>query len=251
MQTTHQIESAPVAAAADPGSRTTQRLARVTGLLYLALAVFGMFSAIVLESLVVPDDAAATADGILGARPLFAGSLVTWIVIALIDITVAALLYVLLRPVGRTLSLLAAALRLAYAAVLGAMLPNLYDAYLLLTDAGWGATSGRQAEVAALADLNTFSAGFLLALVFFGVHLVVLGVLLHRSRYVPRVLAVLIVAAGAGYVVDSLATLLVPGYGGVLSAVLLAPAILGEFGLTGWLLVKGVDTTERGQAWAR
>jgi len=50
--------------------------------------------------------------------------------------------------------------------------------------------------------------------VFFGPHHVVLGVGLHRSRYVPRVLSWFVIAAGIGYVVDSLASLLVDGHGG-------------------------------------
>ena len=75
----------------------------------------------------------------------------------------------------------------------------------------------------ALASIDTFSTGFLLALVLFGVHLLVLGFLLHRSRYVPRAFGVLLVAAGVGYIVDSLAGLFIGDHGGLVSAVLLAP----------------------------
>jgi hypothetical protein len=121
-----------------------ERLARVSGLLYLVLAVFGMFSAIVLETLVVPGDAATTAANILGARWLFGGSLVGWIVIVVADVAVSVTLYLLLEPVSRALSLVAAAFRLVYAAILGAVLLNLYDAFLLLTAAGrgWASTHG-------------------------------------------------------------------------------------------------------------
>jgi Domain of unknown function (DUF4386) len=99
---------------------------------------------------------------------------------------------------------------------------------------------GQQRQVMALAALDTFSAGFLLALVLFGVHPLMLGCLLYRSRYLPRVFGVLLVAAGVGYVADSLAGLLLADHGGLVSAVLLAPAVVGELGLTAWLLLKGV-----------
>jgi Domain of unknown function (DUF4386) len=99
---------------------------------------------------------------------------------------------------------------------------------------------GQQRQVMALAALDTFSAGFLLALVLFGVHLLMLGCLLYRSRYLPRVFGVLLVAAGVGYVADSLAGLLLADHGGLVSAVLLTPAVVGELGLTAWLLLKGV-----------
>jgi hypothetical protein len=221
-----------------PGAdRPIQRLARATGLLYLVLAVLGMFSAMVLESLVVPGDAQATADSILSSRWLFGSSLVTWLAVVVADVAIAVTFYLLLRPVSHTLSLLAAALRLVYAAVL----VNLFDAFLLLTGAHGTASLGeQQPQAMALAALDTFSAGFLLALVLFGVHLLTLGWLLYRSRYLPRVLGALLVAAGVGYIADSLAGLLLADHGGLVSAVLLTPAVLGEFGLTAWLLLRGV-----------
>jgi hypothetical protein len=223
------------------GDRPIQRLARATGLLYLLLAVLGMFSAMVLESLVVPGDAQATADSILGARWLFASSLVTWLAVVVADVAISVTFYLLLRPVSHAFALLAAALRLAYSAVLAAVLLNLFDAFRLLTGAQGTAGVGEQQRLAmAVAALDTFSAGFLLALVLFGIHLVTLGALLYRSRYLPRVLGALLVAAGLGYVADSLAGLLLAGHGGLVSAVLLTPAVVGEVGLTAWLLLRGV-----------
>jgi hypothetical protein len=223
------------------GDRPIQRLARATGLLYLVLAVFGMFSAMVLESLVVPGDAQATADSILGSRWLFGTSLVTWLAVVVADVAISVTFYLLLRPVSHTRSLLAAAFRLVYSAVLVAVLLNLFDAFRLLTGAQGAAGLGEQQRQAmALAALDTFSAGFLLALVLFGVHLLALGSLLHRSRYVPRVFGALLVAAGVGYIADSLAGLLIADHGGLVSVVLLTPAVVGELGLTAWLLLRGV-----------
>ena len=223
------------------GDPPIQRLARATGLLYLVLAVLGMFSAMVLESLVVAGDAQATADRILGSRWLFGSSLVTWLVVVVADVAISVTLYLLLRPVGHTLSLLAAALRLVYSAVLAAALLNLFDAFRLLTGVqGAAGPTGREPQATALAALDTFSAGFLLALVLFGVHLLLLGFLLYRSRYVPRVLGALLAAAGVGYIADSLAGLLLADHGGLVSAILLSPAVAGELGLTAWLLLRGV-----------
>jgi hypothetical protein len=223
------------------GDPPVQRLARATGLLYLVLAVLGMFSAMVLESLVVAGDAQATADRILGSRWLFGSSLVTWLVVVVADVAISVTLYLLLRPVSHTLSLLAAALRLVYSAVLAAVLLNLFDAFRLLTGVqGAVGPAGREPQAMALAALDTFSTGFLLALVLFGVHLLLLGSLLYRSRYVPRVLGALVVAAGVGYIADSLAGLMLADHGGLVSAVLLTPAVVGELGLTAWLLLRGV-----------
>lgn len=219
-----------------------QHLARTTGFLYLSLAVFGMFSQLVLEALVVPGDAAATANNILGSLGLFGSSLVTWMVIVVVDVAISATFYLLLEPVSRALSLIAAAFRFIYSAMLGVLLVGLFDAFSLLTRVGQGA---QQRQALALSALETFSAGFLIALVFFGVHLLVLGFLLYRSHYVPRVFGVLLVAAGVGYIADGLATFLIPDYGGLAAAILLVHAIAGELGLTTWLLIKGVKVQQR------
>lgn len=216
-----------------------QRLARVTGILYLVLAVFGMFSPMVLETFLIPGDAAATAENILNSQWLFGSSLVSWLVIVIADVAISITLYLLLEPVNRALSLIAAAFRLVYSAMLGVLLVNLYDAFSLLTRVGQG-TPQQQAVMQATAFLETFSTGFLLALVFFGIHLVMLGSLFYRSRYVPRAFGVLLVVAGIGYTVDSLAKIFVADYGGFATALFLASAVAGELGLTTWLLMKGV-----------
>lgn len=167
-----------------PGSdRPIQRLARATGLLYLVLAVFGMFSAMVLESLIVAGDAQATADSILGSRWLFGSSLVGWLAVVVADVAISVAFYLLLRPVSHMLSPLAAALRLVYSAVLAAVLLNLFDAFRLLTGVQGAEGLGQQQRQAmALVALDTFDAGFLLALVLFGVHLLMLGFLLYGDR---------------------------------------------------------------------
>jgi uncharacterized protein DUF4386 len=162
-------------------------------------------------------------------------------VVVVADVAISVTRYLLLRPVSHTLSLLAAALRLVYSAVLAAVLVNLFDAFRLLTGVqGAAGLPRREPQAMALAALDTFNAGFLLALVLFGVHLLLLGFLLYRSRYVPRVLGALLVAAGAVYIADSLAGLMLADHGGLVSAVLLTPAVVGELGLTAWLLLRGV-----------
>lgn len=220
-----------------PSGASPQRLARLTGALYVLLVVLGMLGPLTLESMLVSGDAAATAENIEGSRAQFQLSLVAWVVIVGVDIAISVTLYLLLAPVSRAQSLVTAAFRLVYSAALAALLALLFVAETLLAD------GDRDAE--ALFALEAFSAGFLAALVFFGIHLVLLGALFYQSRYIPRVLGLLLVAAGIGYVIDSLAGLMVDGYGGILTAVLLTPAVLGEVGLTLWLLVRGVAVQGR------
>lgn len=226
----------PVDAVEHPGrphEMSPQHLARLTGALYILLVVLGMLGPLTLESMLVAGDPAETAENIAAAGTRFDLSLIAWVVIVAVDVAISVTLYLLLAPVSRAQALVTAAFRLVYSAALAALLALLFVANLILSDG-----TGRDTE--ALFALEAFSVGFLAALVFFGLHLTLLGALFYQSRYLPRVLAVLLVAAGIGYVVDSLASLLVDDYGGILAAVLLTPAVLGEVGLTLWLLIKGI-----------
>jgi hypothetical protein len=223
-------------------AKAIRGLGRTTGRLYLVLVVFGMFSPIVLETLVVPGDAAATAGNILGSLWLFRFSLVSWILIVVTDIALSGVLYLLFEPTSRLVSLISAAFRGVYSTILAAYSLSLFRGLSFLTDPDRGAALGLpDVQAQALAEFESFSSGFVLALLFFGVHLILFGVLLKRSRYVPSALAVLIGVAGAGYILNSLATFFLPNHGDLASTVLLTPALLGEVGLTGWLLVKGVS----------
>ncbi len=219
-----------------------RRLGRTTGLLYLVILVFGMFSPIVLETLVVPGDASTTASNILGSLWLFRISLLGWIVIVVVDVALSVVLYLLLEPISRVWSLASAALRGVYSAVLGAYLLGLFNGFLILTAPEGNEVAGAQLE--ALAAFETFGTGFGLALIFFGVHLVLFGALLKRSEYVPAGLAVLLAVAGVGYVINGVAPLFMAPLGVLASTLLLIPALLSEVGLTGWLLVKGVRVAE-------
>jgi hypothetical protein len=116
---------------------------------------------------------------------------------------------------------------------------------MLLTDTRWGAgLDESQVQSLALRAMERFVAGLLLALVFFGVHLLLLGFLLYRSRQVPRGLSLLLVAGGIGYTVGCLAELFVADVGGPAGVVLLAPAVVGQLGFTWWLLVNGNEIVD-------
>ncbi len=221
-------------------------LARTAGLLYVVLLVCGMFSPIVLDSLVVPGAAATTADNVLGSLGLFRISLVSWLVIVVADVALSVVLYLLLEPVSRAWSMVSAAFRLVYSTVLAAFLLVLFRGFVLLTGSeGSAAAEGSDAQVSALAHFEAFGDGFVLALMLFGIHLIVFGTLLKRSGYVPGALAVLLAVAGIGYLLDGLAAFFLSSHSDTMTAVFLTPALLGEVGLTGWLLIKGVTIPDR------
>ena len=176
-------------------------VARVTGLLYLLVFVTAGFSeGYVRGTLVVPGDAAATAANVAASAWLFRLGVVSDLVAFSADAVIAVLLYVLLRPAGRTLALVAASLRLvAHPAIASINLLTQFVALQLLSGAAYlTAFEPEQLHALALLALTAHRYGYLIGGVFFGFHLLALGYLLFRSDRFPRVLGLLIAFAAVG-----------------------------------------------------
>ena len=246
MTTLANIQTAVIKTQNPEASDTTIRgLARKSGLLYAILAFLGMFSVFTVESLIVAGDASATVEKITDSLGLFGTSLVTWVLIVVVDVAVSVLLYLMLENVNRPLALTVAAFRLVYSAMVAAMLLNLFDVFQLLHNTERAeAFSGGQIESMVMAEMTSFSTGFLLALIFFGIHLVLIGKLFRSSSIIPGFLAGVLMIAGFGYIADSMLNFFVNDYNAMITAVLMLPAIIGEFGLAGWLIFKGPRSSE-------
>ena len=138
------------------------------------------------------------------------------------DTGVALILYELLKPVSRSVSLLAALFRLIFVAVMAVNSLSYFGAVV---------SPGRAHSAAA------FDVGYGIAMVPFGVHCLLIGYLIFESIFLPRILGVLMALAGLGYL-----TFLWPWLGSHLFfPYILIPGILGEGSLTLWLLVMGVN----------
>jgi hypothetical protein len=222
-----------------------QRTARLTGLLYLVVIVTAGFSqGVVRASLITPGDAAATAANIRASEMLFRAGFVADLVAFLSDVGVSILLYVLLRPVNRTVALMAAAFRLlAHPAIAAVNLLNHFGALVLVSGAGYlSAFEPAQLDALALLAMEMHGYGYLIGGAFFGVHLALLGWLIVRSDLFPRALGALVLLAAAGYLVESVGMFLYPAHAGFYTALVSVTAIAGEVMLCLYLLVKGVRT---------
>jgi hypothetical protein len=225
-----------------PTEVSTVQYARITGVLYLIIIAFGLFSEVyVRSSLIVRGDASATAANLVASEGLFRVGFVSDLIIFLCDVAVAVMLYVLLRPVSRTGALTAAGFRLTGTAIYGVNLLNYLAAILVLGGAEYLRTfEPGQLNALALLFLDIHRHGYDLGLVFFGLHCLFLGYLLFASDLFPRILGVLMVLAGIAYVAGSLTLFLVPEYSAKVTPIYVAP-LVGELSLGLWLLIKGVE----------
>ena len=223
--------------------------ARIAGLLYLIIIVFGIGSEVVLRGpLVDLANARQTTEAILGAQGVFRLSIAADMIMAVSDVALAVLLFMVLRPVGPTLALMATVFRLVQAAILGMNLLNQHMALLLLTGAqDVSGLAPEQMQSAALLFLNAHEHGYDLGLVFFGVNSVLTGLLVWRSGFVPRLIGAGLMAAGAVYLTGSALRFLAPAMlGAFLPAYGLT--IIAETAFCLWLLIAGIRTERYPQA---
>jgi hypothetical protein len=218
-------------------------LARIGGMLYLIIIVLGLFGEMfVRKKLIVSGDAAATAANLKSQESLWRFGIATELCMLICAIALAVIFYALLRPVSRDLALLAAAFNLVSIAVEAAYSLHLVAALFPLGDAGYlGAFRPEQLHAMVSLSVKSHAYGFGISLIFFGCFCVVIGYLIFRSGYLPKVVGVLMQIAGLCYLVNSFALILAPGLADRLYPAILVPSFIGEASLCLWLLVKGVN----------
>lgn len=225
-----------------------QTWARVAGLFYMFVIGASVFALVSTQNVIVRNDAAATAANILASEQLFRFSFVANLLACAAYVAVVAILYQLMKPAGRTLSIIAGFMGLAGCAVSGATMLNQLTVLAFLGDANYlAAFSSEQLQALARVSLRAGGLGNTIALVFFGFYCVLLSSLVFRATFLPRWLGVLPMIAGLGWLTGSLSSLVAPSLG--ISGVLIPVSGLGEGLFTLWLLVMGVNTEKwRAQA---
>src|SRR5437588_11411070 len=181
---------------------TSPRLkARITGALYLLTILTGIVAqGFVSENLVVDGDAAGTATNILTHKHLFELGFTVYLIEMACQIAITALFYDLLKPAGRSVSLVAAFLGLA-----GCVIKTFSRVFFITPLFVLGGShylsvfSTEQLQALALLLLKVNDRGAAVALVFFGLYALLTGYVILRSTFLPRFLGVLSVLGGLGW----------------------------------------------------
>src|SRR3989442_10495235 len=220
-------------------TETSPRLkARITGVLYLLTILTGIFAqGFVSGRLVVDGDAAATATNILTHRGFFQLGFTVYLIEMACQIAITALFYDLLKPAGRSVSLVAAFLGLA-GCVIKTLSRLFYIAPLFILGGAHylSVFSTEQLQALALLFLKVNDHGAAIALVFFGFYALLTGYLIIRSTFLPRILDVLTILGGLAWM-----SFLYQPLGYRLFPYISALGILGAASLILWLLVFGVN----------
>jgi len=220
-------------------AETSPRLeARISGGLYLLTILTGIFAqGFVSGSLVVDGDAAATATNILMHKSLFQLGFAVYLIEMACQIAITALFYNLLKPAGRSVSLVAAFLGFAGSVIKTFSRLFFIAPLFILGGAHYlSVFSAEQLQALALLFFKVNDHGAAIALVFFGFYALLTGYLIVRSTFLPRILGVLSILGGLGWM-----SFLYQPLGYRLFPYISALGILGAASLILWLLVFGVN----------
>jgi hypothetical protein len=214
--------------------------ARLAGLAYLIIIFVGGSGYFASSALIARGDAAATAANILASEQIWRLGISGMLVMLVFDVILASIFYVLFKPVNRTLSLIGMALRLVMAAIQAvAVLARLAAPILLRDERATAAFDADQVQAAAYFSLRLFNQGFNIGLVFFGVDCLVIGWLIYKSTFLPRILGALLALAGLCYLVNGFSDFIFPAFDFPFD--ILMPAYVAEFALALWLVAIGVN----------
>lgn len=218
--------------------------ARVAGFLYLLLALIAPIGLLYVPGqLIVSGDATATADNLRASEGLLRLGIASELVHQIVGIFLVLALYRLFRPVSEALA--------RQVVILGAlvsvpiMFVNVLNslAALTLTSGADFLSVFEQAHLDALAYLfvRLHGQGITIASIFWGLWLFPFGLLVIRSGFIPRLLGVLLMVAGAAYLASAFATLIVPQFAKVVGQVAF-PLEVAEVPIIFWLVIWGART---------
>jgi hypothetical protein len=218
---------------------TPRTAARIAGIGYVAIFVLAIFANFyVREGLIDATDPIATVSNVAGSEGLFRAGLAAFVIIFLLDVPVAWGLYIVFKRAGEMRSLLAAWFRIVYTVFLGVAAVFMFVGLRLVT-----AAPGAEMldPGTSLLMFDAFNYTWLVGLIAFGVHLVLLGWMILGSRMAPRFLGWALTVAGVAYMLDTMAQTTLSDYAsvsGVMLAVVAVPSILAEATFTWWLLFR-------------
>jgi hypothetical protein len=212
-----------------------RQAALIAGFGYLLMPV-AFAQLYVIPKLVIPGNIEQTVENILAHRGLLVTAILCYLFTFICDVVISWALYILLAPVNKSLSLLTAWFRLMYTALALFSLLNLVNVFRLLTSPDFLPLFGMAPLHAQIQlQLVSFQWDWSFSLILFGVHLGLLGWLIFRSGYIPRILGILLFIDGLAWIVDSLRPYLYP----TANLGFLFIVYLSELIFMLWLLLRG------------
>ena len=223
---------------------SNKKTARIAGLLYLFVGIFGGFAeGFVDPKMYVAMNASISAANVVANTELVRLGVVAHLLDGTFFIFTALVLYALLQHVNKNVARAMVILVVLASGVICLNAVFQFEALRVALDASYAAAfgiAGSNALILLLLDMQHY--GTLIAQVFFGLWLVPLGYLACKSAMFPKWLGALLVLGGICYIVDLLAAFLFPDIALMIHSFVIIPSGAAEIVMVIYLLVIGVRT---------
>jgi hypothetical protein len=214
--------------------------ARIAGFIYLLLAITGVFSIMYVPStLIVPGDATATANNITSSELLFRTGILISFISNVIFVFLVLALYRILKEISHRQAMLMVTLVVVSVSTGFLNTLNQIAALIILSGADFLSVFEKpRLDALAYVFLRLHSQGLQAIQIFWGLWLFPFGLLVYKSRFIPKVLGVLLIIAGFGYLLSSFTSLVLPQYKATISPLIMVLE-MGELPIIFWLLIVG------------
>ncbi|WP_316635487.1 DUF4386 domain-containing protein [uncultured Flavobacterium sp.] len=219
-----------------------KRTARIAGLIYLFIAITGVFGIMYVPmQLIDSDNLPLTMRTILGHEFLFRAGIMSNLVCQTLFVFLVLQLYKLFQEISRHLSRTMFALVIVGVPIAFLIIFNQLFALLLLKENFMKDFPPAQLQSLVMAFIKMYNYGNVVIGIFWGLWLIPFGQLVYRSRFIPKILGILLIIGGSAYVLDAFTFVLFPAYHYSVTGIIVGlTSSVAEFAMVFWLLIKGV-----------
>lgn len=213
-----------------------QKAALISGIgIFVMVLTVPVAEFVIFPELIDYNNAENTFNNITKNRGVFTTGIFLHVITLICDVIVAWSLYLFLRPVHKDFSLLVALFRIVFAIITLAALLNLVSVLNLTQNSEYLTAFDNSLHSKVLLSVKNFNLQWNFAFIFFSLYLILLGVLVYKAAYVPKIFGIFLLIAGAGYLINTLRTFFFPA----VTMDYLMITYFGELLFMLWLLIKG------------
>ena len=213
------------------------KISLISGVSYLMIFIFGMYANfVVFESMIDLEDHIFTITNILNNRLKLGIGILSFGVMLFFDIVLIPYLFILTKSVSKRISLFASIFRGIHSILFLIALLKLWGLYQLQVDK----MDSLILKDVIYVNITDFNKYWTIGLMFFGIHLILLGYLSIKSFFLSKPIGVLLILSGIAYIFDGTAKFIISDYFNykyIFETIVVVFAVIGEFSFTIWLLV--------------
>lgn len=223
-----------------------KKTARISGLLYLIMAITGAYGIMYVPSqIVVANDPAVTANNLLDNEFLFRTGILSSLICQTVFVFLALSLFKLFEQANKQMARTLLVLVIVSVPIAFLIIFNQFYALLILKENCTASVEPSDVNAFVMTFFKMYDYGNSVISIFWGLWLIPFGKLGCQSGFMPKIIGLLLVLGGVSYIIDAVTFILFPDvrvYSNLLVSIL---ASLAELSTVFWLLIVGVKSPKK------